>query len=485
MLRAQTVAKVGQTSTDDTLTVSLPNEGVLTVYFAVDFTTWFLEVIGYGHLSKNRRLSTICLLHLLVWACGKVGVIGSVCCSIWEWLDHFLIVWIIDGRILSLQAACRCRTKLMMLDAIHSNWFTADWRRTVLLLPLFSVMVLWKRLDISRRFLVQMVMVSPRAPKRATRGTSMQMIVDQTIWVCCWRVERLVPISETALGFMPSFGGMCCSTSWTESGTWSRVSCLIEFHVDEAAAWCCTVQILRKWAGRPHIVLLRTCLSLARRHSARDNMMLWAAIGSNRKLLAASCLLNGVRCVGEVSWGDHLNLWVVLLGAALLLHDELLLHGNITVGNDTQGVPIRRLDEVAHAGVKGRASRQTVCCLKLCSATDCASRRCRGELLLLDCWTIGAFLSWFVAVCVLLRLIQMTLLLLRDVTHDGFSIVLLQSKTIPVTLACLWKVWCTDLYYQVSFYFTMMELLYYWTCLVNQSNKRLNNQSPLLISLIW
>ena len=64
--------------------------------------------------------------------CREVGVIRRISGPIRQWLDHFLIVGVVDGRILRLQAA-RGRATDLVLDAIHSYWF-ANRRRTVLLL---------------------------------------------------------------------------------------------------------------------------------------------------------------------------------------------------------------------------------------------------------------------------------------------------------------------------------------------------------------
>ena len=59
-------------------------------------------------------------------------MIWSISGPIGEWLDHFLIVGVVDGWVLRLQAASGRATNLV-LDAIHSYWF-ANRRRTVLLL---------------------------------------------------------------------------------------------------------------------------------------------------------------------------------------------------------------------------------------------------------------------------------------------------------------------------------------------------------------
>ena len=153
-------------------------------------------------------------------------------------------------------------------------------------------------------------------------------------------------------------------------------------------------------------------------------------LGPARQLLATSCLL----CVGEVSRGDQLNFWVVLL----LLHDELLLHGDVTVGGDhAQGVrSARRLDEVAHAGVERRAARQTVGRLELGCATDCSGGARRGELLLqLGCRCTAGLLEGFEAVCILLLLgLVCTLLLLCNVTHlsNPFYLSLFKSKKLQL-----------------------------------------------------
>ena len=89
------MTKVRQATAHDALAISLPDERILTVDLAVHFTTRFLKVISYWHLTKNGSLtSTVSLLHLLllVRARRKVGMVGSVSCPIGEWLYHFLIV---------------------------------------------------------------------------------------------------------------------------------------------------------------------------------------------------------------------------------------------------------------------------------------------------------------------------------------------------------------------------------------------------------
>ena len=60
-------------------------------------------------------------------------MIWSISGPIGEWLDHFLIVGVVDGWVLRLQAASGRATTNLVLDAIHSYWF-ANRRRTVLLL---------------------------------------------------------------------------------------------------------------------------------------------------------------------------------------------------------------------------------------------------------------------------------------------------------------------------------------------------------------
>ena len=145
MLSAQSVAKVGQRATTHTLATALPDEGVLPIDLTVKLTARFLEVIGYGHLAKNGSLPVggLLVLHLLVRARREVGVVGSVGRPVGEWLDHFLIVRVVDGWVGGglLQVSCR---QFVVLDAIHSNGLAAVAyrRRTVLLILLLALMVL-------------------------------------------------------------------------------------------------------------------------------------------------------------------------------------------------------------------------------------------------------------------------------------------------------------------------------------------------------
>ena len=181
-------------------------------------------------------------------------------------------------------------------------------------------------------------------------------------------------------------------------------------------------------------------------------------LGPARQLLATSCLL----CVSEVARGDDLNFWVVLL----LLHDELLLHGHVTVGGDhAQGVrTARRLDEVAHAGVERRAARQTVGRLELGCATDCSGGARRGELLLqLGCRCTAGLLEGFVAVCVLLLLgLVCALLLLCDVTHlqNPVSLSLQIDKASVTTSVSCMKIFAALLSQVSLVFFTSCTLIY-------------------------
>ena len=108
-------------------------------------TARFLEVIGYGHLAKNSSLPVggLLVLHLLVRACREVSVIGGVGRPVGQWLDHFLIVRVVDGWVGGrlLQVSCR---QFVVLDAIHSNGLAAvaNRRRTVLLILLLALVVL-------------------------------------------------------------------------------------------------------------------------------------------------------------------------------------------------------------------------------------------------------------------------------------------------------------------------------------------------------
>ena len=123
------------------LAVAVKYERVLSIHFTVDVAR-LLKVVN-GQVTKNG-LATVSrtrwhrarLRHLLLLACVRtgreVGMIGRIGCPIRERLYHFLIVGVVDGRILRLQAA-RGRATDLVLDAIHSYWF-ANRRRTVLLL---------------------------------------------------------------------------------------------------------------------------------------------------------------------------------------------------------------------------------------------------------------------------------------------------------------------------------------------------------------
>ena len=141
------MAEVGQRSTHHTLATAMPHERVLPVDLAVQLTARFLEVIGYRHLAKNRRLPVgrLLVLHLLVRTRREVGVVRGVGCPVGERLDHFLIVRVVDGWVgrglTPLQVA---RRQFVVLDAIHSNGLAAvpNRRRTVLLILLLTLMVL-------------------------------------------------------------------------------------------------------------------------------------------------------------------------------------------------------------------------------------------------------------------------------------------------------------------------------------------------------
>ena len=105
------------------------DEGVLSVDLTVMDVARFLKVDGY--LAKNglstvgRRCHCAGLGHLLlisVTAGWEVGVIRCIGGPIRQRFDHFLIVRVVDGRILRLEAASGRATNLV-LNAIHSNWF--------------------------------------------------------------------------------------------------------------------------------------------------------------------------------------------------------------------------------------------------------------------------------------------------------------------------------------------------------------------------
>ena len=62
------------------------------------------------------------MLLICVTASWEVGVIRRIGGPIRQRFDHFLIVRVVDGWILRLEAASGRATNLV-LNAIHSNWF--------------------------------------------------------------------------------------------------------------------------------------------------------------------------------------------------------------------------------------------------------------------------------------------------------------------------------------------------------------------------
>ena len=163
---------------------------------------------------------------------------------------------------------------------------------------------------------------------------STNVMVHHAIRVCLWR-ERLVAIGET----MTLMSSLCVDIARTESSSWCcrvRLSFKVVFHVNKATA---SMQVLSM--RRAIIVffgLLVTLLPDSRAHM----MLLYLASIHNRKLWA-SCLL-----VKAASAHDF-----YLLG--VLIHDELLLHRNVTVGNDTKRVTIA-LDVVPHTSGVARGA---------------------------------------------------------------------------------------------------------------------------------
>ena len=156
LLGVELVSKAGQATW--ALTITIKYERVLSIDFAVNLT-WLLKVV-YGQVTKNSlaavsytRCYSALLGHLLlvcVRISRKIGMIWSISGPIGEWLDHFLIVGVVDGWIMRLQATSGWATATnLVLDTIHSYRFT-NRRRTVLLL----LVMLWKWLDVTRRFLM-------------------------------------------------------------------------------------------------------------------------------------------------------------------------------------------------------------------------------------------------------------------------------------------------------------------------------------------
>ena len=107
----------------------IQDEGVLSVDLTVVDVTRLLKVDGYltknGLTTVSRRCHCTGLGHLLlicVTAGWEVGVIRRISGPIGQRLNHFLIVRVVDGWILRLQAASGRATNLV-LNAIHPNWF--------------------------------------------------------------------------------------------------------------------------------------------------------------------------------------------------------------------------------------------------------------------------------------------------------------------------------------------------------------------------
>ena len=135
---------------------------------------------------------------------------------------------------------------------------------------------------------------------------------------------------------------------------------LVKFHLYKAG-----VQIL--WQSGPNIVLLGASLTLG---GDSADMMLATC---NRKLSGYCLLVIGVG--NEVARAHDLNLGV-------LIHDELLLHRNITVDTyNTKRVAIGR-NVAPHARID-RGTLQAVSGLQFGSAADPPSRPSRGKMLLL------------------------------------------------------------------------------------------------------
>lgn len=133
--------------------------------------------------------------------------------------------------------------------------------------------------------------------------------------------------------------------------------------------------------------------------------MLDLATICNRQLSSLSYCLLVIGVSDEVARAHDLNLGV-------LIHDELLLHRNITVGTDnTKRMAIGR-NVAPHARID-RGTLQAVSGLQFGSAADGPSRRSRGKMLLLH----HILLTYLVmAVCSILLRIHV-ILLLKSLCH--------------------------------------------------------------------
>ena len=109
------------------------DERVLSIDLTVVDFTRLLKV--QGHFAKNglptvsRRCHWAGLGHLLLISVAtgcEVGVVGCVGGAIGEGFNHFLIVRVVDGWILRLEAAGGRAATNLVLNAIHPNWFVAN-----------------------------------------------------------------------------------------------------------------------------------------------------------------------------------------------------------------------------------------------------------------------------------------------------------------------------------------------------------------------
>ena len=107
----------------------IEDEGVLSIDLTVVDVARFLKV--YRYLAKNSLSTVSCRCHcaglwylllISVTAGWEVSVIRCIGSPIRQRFDHFLIVRVVDGRILCLEAASGRATNLV-LNAIHPNWF--------------------------------------------------------------------------------------------------------------------------------------------------------------------------------------------------------------------------------------------------------------------------------------------------------------------------------------------------------------------------
>ena len=169
---------------------------------------------------------------------------------------------------------------------------------------------------------------------------------------------------------------------------------LVKFHLYKAG-----VQIL--WQSGPNIVLFGASLSLG---GDSADMMLDLVATCNRQLCGYCLLVIGVG--NEVARAHDLNLGV-------LIHDELLLHRNITVGTyNTKRMAIGR-DVAPHARID-RGTLQAVSGLQFGSAADRPSRRSRGEMLLL----LHHILLTYLVVAIYSILLRIhVILLLKSLSH--------------------------------------------------------------------